>query len=64
MIYKKNNTNFGGALARNEGIKCATGDYVTFLDDDDIYLPDKILAQLEYMVVISTYHSPMFVYMT
>lgn len=50
VIYKKNNTNFGGALARNEGIKCATGDYVTFLDDDDIYLPDKILAQLEYMV--------------
>ena len=24
-------------------------DYITFLDDDDIYLPDKIRKQVEFM---------------
>lgn len=50
VIYIKNNKNFGGALARNEGIFKASGDYITFLDDDDIYLPDKVSTQLKYMV--------------
>lgn len=49
IIYVKNEVNIGGALARNEGIKRATGRYITFLDDDDKYLPDKILHQVEFM---------------
>ena len=44
-----NNTNLGGALSRNEGIKQAAGDYITFLDDDDYFLDDKILHQIDYM---------------
>lgn len=50
VIYLKNKSNLGGALARNEGIKKADGDYITFLDDDDIYLPNKIENQLRYML--------------
>lgn len=50
IIYKQNQENLGGALARNEGIASATGEYITFLDDDDIYLPNKISNQLKYMV--------------
>lgn len=49
VIYCKNEVNMGGALARNVGINIASGDYVTFLDDDDVYEEKKIEYQLEYM---------------
>ena len=39
----------GGGAARNFAIKYCSGDYVTFLDDDDRFLPDKIEKQLLYM---------------
>ena len=45
-----NETNLGGALSRNVGIKNAFGAYITFLDDDDIFLPDKILHQISFML--------------
>jgi glycosyltransferase involved in cell wall biosynthesis len=35
-------TNSGPAKARNAGIELATGDYMTFLDADDIWFPDFI----------------------
>lgn len=38
-IYK---TNSGQAAARNLGIKNATGNYITFLDSDDLYSEDKL----------------------
>jgi glycosyltransferase involved in cell wall biosynthesis len=44
-----NRKNLGGALARNAGIEAASGDYITFLDDDDEYLPEKIAVQAEKM---------------
>jgi hypothetical protein len=34
------------AAARNLGVRASTGDYVAFLDDDDIWFPDKTEAQL------------------
>lgn len=49
IIYHENQNNIGGALSRNKGIELATGDYITFLDDDDEYLPQKIEKQLEFM---------------
>lgn len=50
VIYIKNEINKGSAETRNIGIKEAKGEYITFLDDDDIYLPNKIKNQVEHMI--------------
>jgi glycosyltransferase involved in cell wall biosynthesis len=39
-------TNQGGTAARNTGINAATGDYLTFLDHDDLMLPTKLEQQV------------------
>lgn len=44
-----NKVNQGSAKTRNIGIDAATGKYITFLDDDDIYLSRKIEKQLRFM---------------
>ena len=40
--YIKHKKNMNGAAARNTGIKNSSGDYITFLDDDDFFLRDRI----------------------
>jgi glycosyltransferase involved in cell wall biosynthesis len=50
VVYIKNDTNIGGANARNRGVEACAGDYLCFLDDDDVFLPYKIEIQLKYMV--------------
>lgn len=45
-----NNRQRGASGARNSGIDIATGEYISFLDSDDLFLPDKIDKQLEFMV--------------
>ena len=49
LNYIINETNQGSAKTRNIGIAAASGKYVTFLDDDDIYLPEKVQAHVEFM---------------
>lgn len=44
------NINVGGSLARNRGIIESKGEYITFLDDDDIYLEKKIESQVEHII--------------
>lgn len=44
-----NNPNQGSAKTRNIGIAAAQGEYVTFLDDDDVYLPEKVKNQVGFM---------------
>lgn len=39
--------NGGIAAARNTGLQACTGDYITLLDHDDLWDPDKIEKQLE-----------------
>lgn len=47
VILIQNMKNLGGALSRNEGIVASHGTYITFLDDDDWYLQEKIEKQVD-----------------
>jgi glycosyltransferase involved in cell wall biosynthesis len=48
VVYIKQ-PNSGPASARNTGIRASRGEYVAFLDSDDIYLPEHLEEQLEFM---------------
>lgn len=50
IILIKNEKNLGGSGSRNAGIMASSGEYITFLDDDDRYLPEKIEKQLNFMI--------------
>ncbi len=52
--------NLGVASNRNAGIQQAQGDYLAFLDSDDLWLPQKLQKQIDFMVsqkVEFTFHS-------
>jgi glycosyltransferase involved in cell wall biosynthesis len=46
QVYHQSNQ--GGCIARNEALKHITGDYVQYLDADDMLDKDKLTKQLEY----------------
>jgi glycosyltransferase involved in cell wall biosynthesis len=46
IIQKKNG---GEASARNEGLCAAKGEYISFLDHDDLFVPDKLEKQVEFL---------------
>lgn len=41
--------NSGVASARNNGIQHSNGEYIAFLDQDDIWLPEKLSLQVNYL---------------
>lgn len=49
IVLMQNENNLRAAKSRNNGILKATGDYLCFLDSDDIWMRDKLQIQLEFM---------------
>lgn len=49
VVALRNETHFGAANTRNRALEYADGDYIAFLDSDDIWLPEKLERQLEFM---------------
>jgi len=44
-------SNFGGpAGPRNIGVGCSEGEYIAFLDADDVWLNDKLTKEIEYII--------------
>jgi glycosyltransferase involved in cell wall biosynthesis len=42
----QNEINYGAAISRNKGIEASKGNYVAFLDADDLWLPQKLEKQV------------------
>ncbi|WP_033151957.1 glycosyltransferase family 2 protein [Pseudobutyrivibrio ruminis] len=54
-----NEQNSGAAVTRNRAMREAKGDWVAFLDSDDLWSPTKLEKQLEFMVehdYVFSYH--------
>ena len=47
--YHRLETNSGAGIARNKAIEMAKGDYIAFLDSDDMWYPEKLEKQLSFM---------------
>jgi teichuronic acid biosynthesis glycosyltransferase TuaG len=41
--------NMGVSAARNAGVRAATGDWIAFNDSDDLWVPDKLAVQVDYL---------------
>ncbi len=54
--YIKHDKNYNGAKARNTGFKKSKGDFICFLDDDDLFIDTKIEDQVSYLKTNQDYH--------
>ncbi len=45
-----NRQNIGAGMSRNKGIKLSKGTYMAFIDADDLWHPNKLYTQLNYMI--------------
>lgn len=61
ILYFKKDKNLGVSNSRNIGIKKSSGDWIAFLDDDDLFLPNKIESNIkdvltsDYCAVLCSY---------
>lgn len=47
--YYKNEENSGAALTRNKAMREAKGEWISFLDSDDLWKPEKLEKQIHFM---------------
>lgn len=45
----RNEKNSGAAISRNKAIEQAQGEFIAFLDSDDLWMPDKLEKQIAFM---------------
>jgi glycosyltransferase involved in cell wall biosynthesis len=57
IYFYKNEKNCGAAISRNKGIRLARGEWIAFLDSDDLWANNKLEKQLRFMKENSYYFS-------